>query len=71
MNPFDSGADGGEAVLDYGDADFQIIKPGAYVVCAVTGKKIPLPELKYWNIDKQEPYVDAAASMKGFGLETK
>ena len=57
----------GEAVIEYLDAEFSILKPGAYVRCAVTGVKIPLNALKYWNVDKQEPYVDAAAAMKGFG----
>lgn len=71
MNPFDISSDDGEAVLDYGDADFDIVKPGAYVICAVTGKKISIAALKYWNVDKQEPYIDASAAMAGFGLESK
>ena len=37
---------------------------GAYVLCAVTGRQIPLDELKYWSVDRQEPYVDALASIK-------
>jgi len=68
MNPFDSIGSGEEAVIDYGDGEFQIIKPGAYVRCAVTGVRISLKALKYWNVDKQEAYVDAGAAMKGFGL---
>lgn len=67
MDPFDTGA-GAQAVLKYSDADFDIITPGDYVLCAVTGMKIPLHKLRYWNVDKQEPYADAAASMKGFGI---
>jgi hypothetical protein len=31
----------------------------------VTGKMIPLDELKYWSVDRQEPYADAAASLEG------
>ncbi len=71
MNPFDSLSAGDEAVVEYGDAEFQILKPGAFVKCAVTGARIPLKALRYWNVDKQEAYVDAAAAMKGFGLRSK
>ena len=53
-----------EARVRYGDADFQILAPGDFVRCAVTGRAIPLPELKYWNVERQEAYVDAAASLK-------
>jgi len=66
-NMLDKSGAGEQAVIEYDDAEFHIIKPGAYVVCAVTGARIPLKALKYWNVDKQEPYADAAAAMKGFG----
>ena len=36
---------------------------GDHVVCAVTGAHIPLHELKYWSVERQEPYVDAEASL--------
>jgi len=48
-----------EAELRYGDADFQILKPGKFVRCAVTGAPIPLDALRYWNVDRQEAYKDA------------
>lgn len=67
MNPFDALNAGDEAVLEYGDAEFHIVRPGAYVRCAVTGVRIPLKSLKYWSVDKQEAYADAAAAMRGFG----
>jgi len=63
MNRFE-GPGGGEAKIRYLDADFQVISPGAYVTCAVTGEAIPLDELKYWSIAKQEAYADAASSLK-------
>jgi len=44
------------AVLHYGDGDFAIMKPGRYVLCAVTGVKIPLDSLRYWNPVVQEAY---------------
>ena len=71
MNPFDSVSADSEAVVEYGDAEFHIVKPGGYVKCAVTGAHIPLKVLKYWNVDKQEAYKDAAAAMKGFGLRSE
>ncbi|WP_138512056.1 DUF2093 domain-containing protein [Maricaulis alexandrii] len=52
----------GEAILEYGDSDFIILKGGAYVTCAVTGDKIGLAELRYWNVDEQEAYRDALAA---------
>ena len=71
MNPFESFGAGDEAVVEYSDAEFHIVKPGAFVKCAVTGARIPLEDLKYWNVDKQEAYADAAAAVKGFGLGSK
>lgn len=69
MNPFDSGASArdGEAEVEYLDAEFAVIKPGRYVRCAITGVKIPLEALRYWNVDKQEAYANAEAAMIGFG----
>ena len=48
----------------YLDADYQVLSPGTFVRCAVTGKPIPLDELKYWSVQRQEPYVDAETSLK-------
>ena len=63
MNRFERGGSG-EARLRYLDHDFQVIAPGSHVICAVTGKTIPLDELAYWSVARQEPYVDAAASLQ-------
>lgn len=52
----------GEARLRYLDADLEVISPGDYVVCAVTGRKIPLQALRYWSVDLQEAYADAASA---------
>lgn len=54
----------GEAQLEYGDADYLILTPGAYVVCAVTGQQIPLQQLKYWSAELQEAYADGQAATK-------
>ncbi|MEM7461429.1 MAG: DUF2093 domain-containing protein [Pseudomonadota bacterium] len=63
MNRFE-GPGSNEAKVKYLDSDFQVIVPGTYVRCAVTGQKIPLDELKYWSFARQEPYVDVKASVK-------
>ncbi len=52
-----------EAKLVYGNSDYDIIAYGDYVLCAVTGQKIPLRELRYWNVEKQEAYYDAKISL--------
>lgn len=56
--------DAGEAKVEYMDGDFRIVRPGAYVRCAVTGEPIPLEELCYWSVDRQEAYASPAAAMK-------
>lgn len=52
----------GEALIKYLDGDLHVLQKGDFVVCAVTGKKIPLGALRYWSVDKQEAYIDAAAA---------
>ena len=44
------------AKLKYSPNNFSIIEDGDYVICAVSGKKILLENLNYWNVDEQEPY---------------
>ncbi|MEM8855131.1 MAG: DUF2093 domain-containing protein [Pseudomonadota bacterium] len=61
-----AGRPGGEAKLRYLDSDFQVLSPGTFVRCAVTGRTIPLAELRYWNVDTQEAYADAEAAYKAF-----
>lgn len=56
----------GAAVLQYLDAEYRVITPGTHVVCAVTGAQIPLDDLRYWNVDLQEAYVNAEAAMKRY-----
>ena len=50
----------GEAEVKYLDGDFRVVRPGAYVRCAVTAVPIPLEELKYWSVDLQEAYASPA-----------
>ena len=53
---------GMEAKIDYLDGDYRIMRHGTFVRCAVTGTPIPLDDLRYWSIERQEPYIDAEAS---------
>jgi len=41
-----------------------VLAPGSYVTCAVTGQRIPLDELRYWSVDRQEPYVGPVQMVK-------
>lgn len=55
---------GTPARIHYMAGTFRVLSTGDHVVCAVTGERIPLHELKYWSVERQEPYVDAEASLK-------
>jgi hypothetical protein len=66
MNRMERHGHGGEARLRYLDGDYQVLIPGTFVRCAVTGLEIPIDELKYWSVARQEAYVDASAALKRF-----
>ena len=55
----------GEAEVKYLDGDFRVVRPGAFVRCAVTGVLIPLEELKYWSVEHQEAYASPEAVLRG------
>ena len=44
------------AKLKYLPNNFNVLEPGDHVICAISGKKIMLENLTYWNVDKQEAY---------------
>lgn len=54
---------GRAARLHYLGGSFRILSGGDHVVCAVTHQPIPLDQLRYWSVERQEPYIDAAASL--------
>ena len=54
----------GEAEVKYLDGDFRVVRPGAFVRCAVTGAAIPLEELRYWSVDLQEAYCSPEAVLQ-------
>jgi hypothetical protein len=53
---------GSAATLIYGPSGFRVVRAGHYVVCAVSGVQIPLEDLRYWSVDRQEPYATAQIS---------
>jgi len=54
------------AKLHYSDGDFAVLKPGRYVLCAVSGVKIPLEALRYWSAERQEAYASAVEATQRF-----
>ncbi len=44
------------AKIKYLPNNFQIVENGDYVLCSVSGKKINIENLNYWNVELQEPY---------------
>ena len=53
------------ARIKYLPNNFEIVEEGDHVICAISGKKIPLQNLNYWNVDEQEAYFSyAEASIK-------
>jgi hypothetical protein len=50
------------AKLEYYSSDYHVVKPGSYVLCAVTGQRIPIDELRYWSAELQEAYASAEIS---------
>ena len=52
-----------EARGHYMAGTFRLLSDGDHVRCAVTGERIPLEKLRYWNVARQEAYRDAEASL--------
>ena len=64
MNRHESDFGGTEAELVYGDGEYHVVRRGTYVLCAVTGERIPLEDLRYWHADRQEAYANAEVALK-------
>ena len=59
-----------KAKIKYSDGEFDVLKDGQYVICAVTGNKISISDLKYWSVERQEPYESAEAALAGYKKNT-
>lgn len=55
-----------EARLRYLGGDYEILTPGDFVRCAVTGEPVPLDRLCYWNVELQEAYSSAEVACKRY-----
>jgi hypothetical protein len=53
-----------EAVLRYEHTIFKVVKPGTYVLCAVSGKAIPIGQLRYWSVPLQQAYAGPEEVLK-------
>lgn len=56
-----------EAVVEYLDNDFRVVRAGAFVRCAVTGERISLEDLRYWSVERQQAFASPEAVLKGRG----
>lgn len=56
----------GLAVLHYEASHFDVVRPGDFVLCAVTGERIDLDDLKYWSAEVQEAYRGPEESTRAF-----
>lgn len=52
-------AQGKPAKLHYMANGFRVLVPGDHVVCARSGERIPIEDLRYWNVARQEAYASA------------
>jgi hypothetical protein len=57
------------ARLHYLPGTFRVLSHGDHVMCAVTGRPIPLADLKYWSVARQEAYASAEASLQAEGKD--
>lgn len=67
LNRFDRSG-GGEAVVEYLDSNLKVVRPGSFVRCAVTGEPIPLEQLRYWSVARQEAYASPEAVLERLGV---
>ena len=66
MNQFERDIGGRPAVLQYLDGEYRIIRPGSFVICAVSGMRIPVDALRYWSVDLQEAYASPDVALRRF-----
>jgi hypothetical protein len=59
-----------EAKIRFLDGEFEVLAPGEFVRCAVSGQQIAISDLRYWSVDAQEAYASAEISVKRY-LELK
>lgn len=60
-------AQGKPAKLHYMANSFRVLVPGDHVVCARSGERILLEDLRYWSVGRQEAYSTAELSTQAEG----
>jgi hypothetical protein len=60
---------GTEAKVEYLDGDYRMLRYGTFVRCGVTGQAIPIDDLRYWSVERQEAYATPAAIMQRLAEE--
>ncbi|MDO6416398.1 DUF2093 domain-containing protein [Sphingomonas sp. BIUV-7] len=57
-------AQGRPARLHYMANNFRVLAAGDHVVCAQSGARVSLEELRYWSVLRQEPYATCELSTR-------
>ena len=58
---------GGRAArLRYLPGSFEVLAPGDWVACAISGKRVPVQSLRYWSSEVQEPYASAEIAVRRY-----
>lgn len=60
---------GTEAVLEYSNSDYRVLRQGTFVRCGVTGNPIQMDDLRYWSAERQEAYSSPEAVLARLGEE--
>ena len=64
MNAHDRNFGADIAQIHYGDGEFAVLKPGRFVLCAVSGARVALEHLRYWSAERQEAYAGPAEALQ-------
>lgn len=60
-------AQGRPAKLHYLANGFRVLVAGDYVVCTRSGLSVPLEDLRYWSVARQEAYATAQLATEAAG----
>ena len=60
-------AQGRVAKVHYMANGLRVLAPGDHVLCAISGEQVPLDELRYWSVARQEAYATAAFAARAYG----
>ena len=52
------------ARLHYMANGFRVLASGDHVICAITGEKVSVDDLRYWSVARQEAYASAEVATR-------